>query len=66
MKDEIRDRLITELKQAAVSISRNAESIIGTEKFLKSVTVTININTDSAVDVDVYKTFVPEGYFERE
>lgn len=58
--------LVNELKQAAVSISRNAESIIGTEKFLKSVSVTINIAFDSAVDVDVYRTFTPEPVVERE
>jgi hypothetical protein len=51
-----------QMKQCAESISKNAESIVGDEQYLKSVTVTIYLEPGEQPTINVSRDFIPEGY----
>ena len=59
--EEKRAELIRQLKLCGASIVENAESIIGTEKGLTDVTVSIYINRDEIPHINVDRNFCPEG-----
>lgn len=61
METDRREELIRQLKACAASIVENAESIIGTEKYLCGVTVTINFGDQVVPTINVDRDFVPEG-----
>ena len=46
------------------SIIENAASIIGDEKYVSEITVTIRLRPDEAPSVNIYKDIVPEGIIE--
>ena len=55
------ERLIEDLKAAGQSIIDNAESIIGSEKWLHQVRVMITLNPSEATMINVDRDFYPEG-----
>ena len=59
------ERLIEDLKAAGQSIVDNAESIIGTERYLHQVRVTITLNPSEATMINVDRDFYPEGMIDR-
>ena len=59
--EEKRAELIRQLKLCGASIVENAESIIGTEKMLTDVTVSIYIDRDEIPHINVDRNFYPEG-----
>lgn len=58
------ERLINDLKAAGQSIIDNAESIIGSEKWLHQVLVMITLNSSEATMINVDRDFYPEGIIE--
>ena len=56
-----RERLIEDLKAAGQSIIDNAESIIGSEKWLHQVQVMITLNPSEVTMINVDRDFYPEG-----
>lgn len=55
------ERLIEDLKAAGQSIVDNAESIIGSERWLHQVRVMITLNPSEATMVNIDRDFYPEG-----
>ena len=55
---------IDNLKYAAESIIKNAESIVGTETYLDSVSVSIDLNWHEVPTVNVSRDFIPEEFIE--
>jgi hypothetical protein len=53
---------ITNLKACAETIIRHAESIVGTEPFVKGLMVTIHLNPGEDPTINVDKDFSPEFY----
>lgn len=43
----------------------NAESIVGTEKYLCNVCIRVKIEPGTIPEIDISRTFFPEGYLER-
>ena len=59
------ERLIEDLKDAGKSIIDNAESVIGSEKWLHQVRVMITLNPSEATMINVDRDFYPEGMIDR-
>ena len=53
------------VKMSGDSIKENAESIVGSEKILKDLTVTIRLYSNEMPEIDVDRTFFPEGLLKR-
>lgn len=49
------------IKMCGESIAKNAESIVGNEELLQSVSVTIWIRPGEAPEIDISRQFAPEG-----
>ena len=56
--------MIDNLKHAAESLITNAESIIGTEKYLGPINISIDLNWREVPAITVSKEFAPEGFVE--
>ena len=57
--------IIEIVKDVGQSIIDNAESIVGTEKYLSGLTIRININHSEIPTINIDRDFYPEGYIER-
>lgn len=58
--------LIARLKEAAQSLIDNAESIVGSEKTLQNINISIDINNvDKVPCITVQRDFIPEAYLSR-
>lgn len=55
-----REDLIDQIKACGESIITNAESIVGTERFVTSLTVTIFVERDEIPRINVDRDFLPE------
>lgn len=55
-----REELVEKIKQCGESIIKNAESIVGNEKFLTNLQVTIYVNSDEPIRINVDRDFYPE------
>lgn len=49
------------MRMAGESIAKNAESIVGDEELLRSVSVTICLSPGEAPEIDISRQFLPEG-----
>lgn len=68
MKQDNREKLIRKIKATGQSLIDNAESIVGTEKYLSSLTICCYpCPLDNEVpDIRVSKSFVPETWVEED
>ena len=64
MKQDNREKLIRKIKAMGQSLIDNAESIVGTEKHLSSLTISCYPCPldDEVPDIRVSKSFVPETW----
>lgn len=61
-KEELKQRLI----DCAESVIENAESIVGTEEYLSSLTVQLSIDAyDEAPTINVDRDFIAERFVKR-
>lgn len=61
-----RDEWIRQIREACESISKNAESIVGTEQYLMGLDVTVNVNSNEELpEITVKRRFLPDNYIER-
>lgn len=68
MKQDYREKLIRKVKAIGQSLIDNAESIVGTEKYLSSLTISCYpcpLNND-VPDIRISKSFVPEIWVEED
>ena len=59
--DDKRKEWIDYIRMAGESIAKNAESIVGDEELLQSVSVTILLRPHEAPGIDISRQFYPEG-----
>ena len=61
MKEIDREEYVRQIRAIGESLIKNAESIVGNEKYLKSIYISVNIDPyEDAPMIDVSKSFVPE------
>lgn len=63
-----RDELVREVRHVGESLIKNAESIVGEERYLIGLTVTIDVSVDGneATSVNISRDFLPERAFSKE
>lgn len=64
-KENPREKGIRQIKEIGKSLILNAESIVGTEKYLCSICIRAEISLDTIPKIDISRTFFPEGYLEK-
>lgn len=64
-KEDPREEGIRQIKEIGESLILNAESIVGTEKYLCNVCIRIKIEPGTIPGIDISRTFLPEGYLEK-
>lgn len=64
-KENPRENGIRQIKEIGESLILNAESIVGTEKYLCSICIRAEISPDAIPEIDISRTFLPEGYLEK-
>lgn len=64
-KENPREEGIRQIKEIGESLILNAESIVGTEKYLCSICIQVEISPGTIPEIDISRTFFPEGYLER-
>lgn len=64
-KEDPREEGIRQIKEIGKSLILNAESIVGTEKYLCSICIRAEINPGTIPEIDISRTFFPEGYLEK-
>ena len=61
-----REELVKRVREAAMSIIDNAESIVGFEKYRQKIDITIDVDgIDRVPVVTVRKDIIPERYLDR-
>lgn len=68
MKQDNREKLIRKVKAIGQSLIDNAESIVGTEKYLSSLIISCYPcpSDDEVPDIRISKNFVPETWVEED
>ena len=61
MSENKHQEWIDYMRMAGESIAKNAESIVGDEELLQSVSVTIRLTPHEAPEIDISRQFAPEG-----
>ena len=61
---ETRKDLIRQVRYVGESLIKNAESIVGTEEYLKDVYIYVTLGVDVAPTINVRRSFVPEQFME--
>ena len=61
---ETRKDLIRQVRYIGESLIKNAESIVGTEEYLKDVYIYVMLGVDGAPTINVSRSFVPEQFME--
>lgn len=64
-KETLREEGIRQIKEIGESLILNAESIVGTEKYLCNVCIRVNIEPGDIPKIDISRTFFPEGCLEK-
>lgn len=64
-KENPREKGIRQIKEIGKSLILNAESIVGTEKYLCSICIRAEISPGTIPKIDISRTFFPEGYLEK-
>lgn len=59
-----KEELVRQIRAIGESLMKNAESIVGDEKYLSSIKVTASVGADNVPAVDVSRTFYPERWIE--
>lgn len=60
------DEWIRQIREAGESLIKNAESIVGSERYLMGLDVSVNINAnDEAPEITVMRRFMPDKFIER-
>lgn len=63
----MREEYIRQVRYAGESIIKNAESIVGTEKYMGDLKLHVSINPDeSAPTIKIDRTFLPEKFVKGE
>lgn len=67
MMTETNQEFIRRIKEIGESLIKNADSLVGNEKFIHGINITININpfNNEIQTINVNKEYVPEGYINR-
>lgn len=62
--DKARDKLIRKIKQIGESLIKNAESIVGKEEYIASITINCYpcVIGDEPPEIRISKSFVPENF----
>lgn len=64
-KENLREEGIRQIKEIGESLILNAESIVGTEKYLCNVCIRVKIEPGDIPKIDISRTFFPEGCLEK-
>lgn len=64
-KEDPREEGIRQIKEIGESLILNAESIVGTEKYLCNICIRAEIDPGTIPKIDISRTFFPEGCLER-
>ena len=66
IREEIREKIIQNIKDCGQALIDNAEAIAGDYKFLTDLSIVCNVSEqDSTPYISVYTHFIPEKYVER-
>lgn len=60
-----RETIINNIKAVGQSIIDNAESIVGNEKYMSDIYITISHDWNEVPDINISRTFTPEQIVER-
>lgn len=61
-----REEWVRQVREAGESLIKNAESIVGSERYLTGLDVSVDINPDDEVpEIRVSRRFFPDAYIER-
>lgn len=61
-----RENGIRQIKEIGESLILNAESIIGTEKYICNVCIRVEINPGTVPKIEISRTFFPEKELEKD
>lgn len=64
-KEDPREEGIRQIKEIGESLILNAESIVGTEKYLCNICIRAEIAPGTIPKIDISRTFFPEGCLEK-
>lgn len=64
-KEDQREEGIRQIKEIGESLILNAESIVGTEKYLCNVCIRVKIEPGTIPMIDISRTFYPEGCLKK-
>lgn len=63
---EDREELIARIKECAQTLINNAESIVGTEKELRNLSIHIDVTSwDKVPVIEIKRELMPEGFIKR-
>lgn len=66
MFEEAREEWVRQVREAGESLIKNAESIVGSERYLMGLDVRVDINANDEVpEIKVSRRFLPDAYIER-
>lgn len=61
IKTNHHEDLIRKIRAAGESLIKNAESIVGTEKYIADLRITVDVDaTDEMPSINISRSFVPE------
>lgn len=64
--NDFRDDLVRQIRAIGESLIKNAESIVGSERYLSCVSIVATVNaSDELPSINVSRDFYPERYFEK-
>lgn len=67
IKTNHHEGLIRKVRAAGEGLIRNAESIVGTEKYLVKISLSIDLTCDDEIPtIDISRSFVPDRIMESE
>lgn len=65
ISEQYKDELIHQIQYIGESLIRNAESIVGNEKYIFNITISVNeLNEDNVPTIRIEKEFLPERYLD--
>lgn len=65
MMEQKKQELTRCIREIGESLIKNAESIVGSEKYLKNIYISVNLNDQEEPSIEVTKEFLPEKFIER-
>lgn len=65
-ENEVRAAYVRQIRYAGESLIKNAESIVGSEKYLSTLRIAIVIDPDDCIpEIDIHRSFYPEKFIEE-